>query len=105
VKCPRCEAAGDKSKVFAPYGSVSTLMGHSSYWDEDGVYHSHDPNWHGSEYSCSLRHRWAVRWMSACPAGDYGGEKETTYLDPLPIPNVYRQDEDGLVGPFLGPAN
>lgn len=103
MKCPRCETAGEASRVFAPMVSMSTLMAHQAYWDEAGVYHSHDPNWDTSEYSCSNRHRWVVSRLYGCPAGDYG-ETKTRDLEPLPISTVYRQEGGELIGPFFTPA-
>lgn len=43
MKCPECASANQKSIVYPGYG-MSTCMGFTPYYDEDGKYHIHDPN-------------------------------------------------------------
>ena len=71
--CPECKAQGLRSTVHSGGGSI-TLMGFSPYWDEDGVYHSHDPNQVSVSYHCSGGHSWGESKLRACPAPgcDYG---------------------------------
>lgn len=68
--CPECKAEGLKSRVYSG-GTFSTLMGYSTYWDEEGVKHTHDPNVRTTSYSCSNDHGWSESFKLPCPAGDY----------------------------------
>jgi hypothetical protein len=43
---------------------MSTL----AFYDEDGVYHFHDPNWHAQTYRCSNGHIVKRTWLPNCPA-------------------------------------
>ena len=98
MKCPTCVKEGERSTVYAPMGGVTTDMGWQDYWDEEGVYHSHNPNGTAEEYSCSRRHRWAIGSQTACPAGDYPGYHRVTLLPDLPKPAPYHlisKNEDG----------
>lgn len=81
MRCPQCVESGERSCVY-PRETTSTLRMHGRFYDEDGVFHHHDPNWTSTEFSCSHGHRWATRWRAACPAGDYPAAKETTTLAP-----------------------
>lgn len=74
VKCPVCEEKGTESRVF-PLGHSSTLMGSSPFYDETGVYHSHDPNATTSSYRCSNGHIWNVKSYNSCPACEWTGGK------------------------------
>jgi len=66
--CVECKKLGEKSSIYAN-GSSSTLMsGGPPYWDEDGIYHSHDPNTITSAYSCSKGHAFTIKSRSSCPA-------------------------------------
>ena len=75
MKCPFCEKLNKKSKVY-PHGGSKTLLGHSPFYDEEGTYHSHDPNKVTQTYSCSEDHEWLTRGRSKCPNCDYGGITE-----------------------------
>jgi hypothetical protein len=74
MKCPICKEKDLKSKVYSK-GSSTTLMGYSSYYDEEGVYHNHDPNTHTSYYNCSEGHEWIEKYKSKCSSCDYGKEE------------------------------
>lgn len=71
MKCPACVELGYLSKLYMDSGSFTTLMGWSSYYDEDGIYHSHDPNRHSTGGRCSQDHQIYWSSYSKCPAGDY----------------------------------
>lgn len=71
MKCPECVEAGEKSRV-TPLGGMVTAMNWTPYYDEEGVYHSHDRNWRNMGYKCSNGHQWSTRTHSRCPA--YGCE-------------------------------
>lgn len=61
MKCPECVEQGEKS--FVSVGSSwTTCMGVSSYYDEDGNYHHHDPNYTTIGYRCSRGHEWSERF-------------------------------------------
>lgn len=55
MKCPECEQNGDVSKLFA-VGETKTMLGWNPYYDEEGVYHAHDPNRTTVHYRCSNGH-------------------------------------------------
>ena len=73
MKCPDCVDLDQKSKVY-PKGGSTTLMGWDPYYDEDGSYHSHDPNHHTQSFSCSYGHKWSVSGLKKCLNCDYGGD-------------------------------
>lgn len=77
--CPECKKENVKSKVYSGGGS-STLLGWETYYDEDGYFHIHDPNWKTTGYTCSNGHRWAMRSKKECPnskiCGYVGSEVE-----------------------------
>lgn len=76
MKCPECEKAGTRSTVYGGGHGTVTCMGWEPFWDEDGTYHNHDPNFHSANYRCSLAHEWHRSWRAKCPAEgcDWGGE-------------------------------
>jgi len=77
--CPRCKELRLKSKVY-DHGGRKTLMSHSPYYDEEGKYHSHDPNTVTYDYACSKGHRFTHSYRGDCPQGDYGTETKVTIL-------------------------
>ena len=74
--CPVCWWKGMKSKVYTS-ASFVTCMGWQSYYDEDGHYHSHDPNRASFGANCSQGHRWHIDQVHGCSAAgcDYGGSE------------------------------
>ena len=83
MKCPQCEVAGERSRVY-PAGEVVAMgMGANDYYDEDGIYHHHDPNSTNKTYSCSKGHRWGWQYWQRCPA-DCGYNADKTNPTPLP---------------------
>lgn len=65
--CETCKGEGEKSSVTC-HGAVTTCMGYYPYWDEDGVYHNHDPNSTRSIYKCSRGHEFSKTQLNRCPA-------------------------------------
>jgi hypothetical protein len=65
--CKECKKQGLKSNIF-PGGASTTLMSRSPFYDENGVYHSHDPNVTTQSFRCSNEHNWTEKFHSACPA-------------------------------------
>lgn len=80
MKCPRCVGEGKRSQVYAG-GGFSTLVACQPFYDEDGIYHSHDLNTQTWNYSCSNGHRWTVSGTSKCPNCNFGGERTTKFWD------------------------
>jgi hypothetical protein len=66
VRCPECVAQGQLSKVYIG-GTIVTDMGTDRYYDEDGVFHNHDPNIRSTSYECSNKHYWYDGVMPKCP--------------------------------------
>ena len=73
MKCPECVKAGLKSTVSDPDGGFSTCMGDHRYYDEDGNYHHHDPNYTSRIYRCSNGHEWDDAQPNRCPSCDWTG--------------------------------
>jgi len=67
MKCSECEESNQVSKVYMQGGST-TLMAYTTYWDEEGIYHDHDPNTHTRSYTCSNGHSWTIKRINPCPA-------------------------------------
>jgi len=68
MKCPTCVEEGEKSLVYSGGRSMTCMGGGAPYWDEDGEYHSHDPNTISTRYSCSRGHVWGKTSKISCPA-------------------------------------
>lgn len=71
MKCIKCVEQGLKSKLYN-LGSSITLMGWSPYFDEEGIYHNHNPNTRTTTYECSNGHYFNVAGHDKCPNCDYG---------------------------------
>lgn len=65
-KCEACQEQKLKSKVFCD-GETRTLLGWKPYYDEEGVYHSHNPNNAQECYKCSNGHMWVENVKIPCP--------------------------------------
>lgn len=76
MKCPVCIKEGTTSTVQS-LGGTRTLMGWTSYYDEEGNPHDHDPNATSSDYRCSNGHGWSVSSKGSCWCGWSGGETTT----------------------------
>lgn len=72
--CPVCQHNDHR---LYDRGGTSTAMSSSPYY-ENGVYHFHDSNRHGTTYECSNGHLVLVSSRSACPAGDVEAKQEIT---------------------------
>lgn len=57
------------------------MAGNSGY-DDDGNYHSHDPNWNRSTYECENGHTVFRQTRSSCMSCDFGGEVEMSVIEP-----------------------
>ena len=68
VICPQCKEAGLKSEVY-PGAGRTTLMGWQPYYDEEGKYHSHDPNTTTIHFQCSNGHSWIEKKHNSCWCG------------------------------------
>jgi len=55
--CSQCKKEGLTSTIQRGW-TMTTLMGVSEYWDENGIYHFDDPNYSTTEWSCSQGHNW-----------------------------------------------
>lgn len=66
MKCPKCEAEGEKSKLFVGAG-YTTLAAVQTFYDEDGTYHSHDLNTCRTAYECSRGHSFTLSEVKSCP--------------------------------------
>lgn len=64
--CPQCVRDGERSTVHDPATFSETCMGFFPYRDEEGHYHSHNPNMRESFLTCSRGHRWRLMWGQSC---------------------------------------
>jgi hypothetical protein len=78
--CPKCKELGQKSHVYEE-GGFKTLMGHQPYYNEDGVYHNHDPNRVKESFSCSEGHRIFVKRKDPCPSCNYGKDEVEVHVE------------------------
>lgn len=65
--CPECQKEG-RSSTIRCLGQSSTLMGYDPFYDEQGIYHIHDPNIITRAFKCSNEHQWEEKSLPACPA-------------------------------------
>lgn len=79
MKCPYCVEEGKRSKVYDLGGSVTLMGGNFSFYDENGIFHHHDPNMITSYYSCTNDHHWSERRKASCPTSycDWNKNNET----------------------------
>ena len=68
IICAECEKLGQKSRVMSN-GVTTTLIGWSTYYDEEGNWHSHDPNRQEESFFCSAGHRFSKQLIHHCPCG------------------------------------
>jgi hypothetical protein len=73
--CPTCKELGLKSTVQTS-GTMSTLMGYVSYYDEEGKHHCHDDNSRTTTGRCSNGHRFSYRYENNCWCGWVGLKEE-----------------------------
>lgn len=67
MKCSQCIEENKKSTVSSE-GCSTTLLGYGGpFYDEDGIYHDHDPNIVTTYYRCSNGHRWHEKGSKQCP--------------------------------------
>lgn len=83
MKCPECIKQGLRSRVkpdLTPKIRHAVYIIVKTYWDEDGVYHSHDPEITTTHYLCSNGHEFSKTRQNPCgaPGCDYGRLKEGT---------------------------
>lgn len=73
--CKKCKKEGFTSKVF-PELMEETCLGWFPYYDEEGNYHSHNPNQRMRRHKCSNGHSWTIFSLELCPAEqcNYGGD-------------------------------
>lgn len=79
--CPVCAKDGKKSTVLVS-GTQKTLMSWAKYYDEEGVYHSHDPNWIRTTLQCSNGHWMERRTLTPCPCSlcGYSANSEVLHV-------------------------
>lgn len=66
--CPHC-AANNQNSTVQDNGISETLMAVTTYYDEKGHYHSHNPNRRSHSFKCSNGHCFNVLEPTrACPA-------------------------------------
>ena len=76
--CPVCWWNRLKATVFGGAG-ITMPIGCHPYWDEEGIYHSHDGSIRSSYYHCSNGHKWKVSYVRGCSAPDCEFRGEETY--------------------------
>lgn len=77
MQCVKCKTEGKRSQVYPGMCAV-TCMGFQTYYDEDGMFHSHDPNWYTTDYKCSEGHEWTTTIQKGCPNCTWARERGTT---------------------------
>jgi hypothetical protein len=66
----KCEIEGCTASRFYEGGTMHTLMCVERYIENDRK-HVHDPNQHGTDYTCSNGHRFTVGpFYKPCPVAD-----------------------------------
>ncbi len=68
MKCPQCVREGKTSRLYNEQGGTMTCIAFQHYYDEKGLYHTHDPNWTSWFYKCSNGHSVCVSTFSGCKA-------------------------------------
>jgi hypothetical protein len=68
VFCEECQKEGLKSTVVS-LGTFSTCMGWNPFYDEEGRYHAHDPNYRNERLNCSNGHVFIRPIKNTCWCG------------------------------------
>jgi len=66
--CPKCKEEGKKSTISSQGGTMSTLMGNPTWYDEDGNVHHHDTNMSTTPYICTNGHELIIKNSVSCPS-------------------------------------
>lgn len=75
MKCYQCGELGLESIVIPDGNAHRTLMGSEDYYDENGHFHSHDPNYSRAPFRCSRGHSWSLTEYGQCWCGWEGGNE------------------------------
>lgn len=78
--CEKCKEEGLTSKVYTE-SMAHYCMAWEPYYDEQGVFHSHDVNHNGSLYRCSRGHVFHVNNIPTCPAKNCDWNKDKFSLE------------------------
>jgi hypothetical protein len=60
IICKECVKQGLKSRVYVGISTQTAMMG-SSYYDESGNFHYHNPNTTTTNYKCSNGHEFQIK--------------------------------------------
>ena len=67
TRCPICHRQGTPSRAYIK-STETTLMCKEAYFDETGVWHSHDPNRTMRSLRCGNGHEWQeISYRDPCP--------------------------------------
>ncbi len=75
MKCPECVEQGLKSIVNIGF-KHTTAMAYHYFFDEDGIYHSHNNNIITYNYTCSNNHNFKNNYKEKCPHDECDFNKE-----------------------------
>jgi hypothetical protein len=76
VICSKCQSENRKSIVYVGV-SESTTMYAPPFYDEQDVYHNHDPNRVTTHYSCSNGHEFQETTRRKCPGCAWPNEEKS----------------------------
>jgi len=80
MTCVKCKELGQKSVLTSGYTTV-TAMYFEPFYDENGVFHSHNRNVRKSTYNCSNGHAIVVSSTAMCPSCNFGGQESVSVVD------------------------
>ena len=94
MKCPECQKENKISSMWLQDEMYGTLNEEGEleveiskkYWDEEGVFHTHDPNPHKRIYQCSNNHVWSVTTYAKCWDTCFWDPPHTITWDPTQEP-------------------
>ena len=76
VKCEECKANGEDVWANICDMSMSTAMGWQAYYDDNNVYHNHNPNTHSTTMLCKYDHPNCYSYYAKCGAPDCEWDKK-----------------------------
>src|ERR1700681_3898152 len=94
--CPKCKELGQKSTIHGGMGMV-TCAYYPPYYDEEGIFHSHDGNLHSSINTCSKGHRITAVSTGKCPNYNWGHDSEKITVEDMEPQTVTTINGGGLV--------
>jgi hypothetical protein len=86
------------------FGASNKQAGISEFWDEEGVYHCHNPNKYFQDALCSNGHSIMITTINPCPAPECSIKGSVVVSEPKKATGE-KDSKVLLAWPFTGPTS